>query len=60
MPRYRVNLCYHGSADYQLEAADEDSAIEEAKRLNELESEEDFRGRLNLDFTDADVYEDEV
>ena len=58
MPKYRVNLFYHGSASYDLEAEDEDSAIEEAKRLNNLEPEEEFRERLNLDFSDADVYED--
>lgn len=58
MPKYRVNLFYHGSATYDVEAADEGSAIEEAKRLNELEPEEEFRERLNLDFTDSDVYED--
>ena len=58
MPKYRVNLFYHGSAAYDVEAADECSAIEEAKRLNNLEPEEEFRERLNLDFSDADAYED--
>ena len=58
MPKYRVNLIYHGSASYDVEAADEEAAIEEAKRLNNLESEEEFRERLNLDYTDSDVYED--
>jgi hypothetical protein len=58
MPKYRVNLFYHGSADYVVEAADECSAVEEAKRLGNLESEEEFRERLNLDFSDADVYEE--
>ena len=58
MPKYRVNLFYHGSAAYDVEAADEDAALEEAKRLHELETEEEFRERLNLDFTDDDVYED--
>ena len=58
MPRYRVNLFYHGSADYQVEASDEDSAIEEAKRLNDLESDEEFKERIILEFSDADAYED--
>lgn len=58
MPKYRVNLFYHGSASYDVEAADEFSAIEEAKRINELESDEEFKERLNLDFSDADAYED--
>ena len=46
MPKYRVNLFYHGSAAYDVEVADEEAALEEAKRLN------------NLEFTDSDVYED--
>ena len=58
MPKYRVNLFYTGSADYEVEAADEDSAIEEAKRLNELESDEEFNERITLEFSDADAYED--
>jgi hypothetical protein len=58
MPKYRVNLFYHGSSAYDVEAADEDAALEEAKRLNNSESEEEFRERLTLDFTDSDVYED--
>jgi len=58
MPKYRVILYYHGSSSYDVEAADEDAALEEAKRLNNLESEEEFRERLNLDFTDDSVYED--
>ena len=58
MPRYRVNLFYHGSADYQVEAADECAAIEEAKRLNDLESDEEFKERITLEFSDADAYED--
>jgi hypothetical protein len=58
MPTYRVNLFYHGSAAYDIEAADEEAAIEEAKRLNNMEPEAEFRERLNLDFTDSDVYED--
>ena len=58
MPKYRVNLFYHASADYQVEAADEDSAIEEAKRIEASESEEEFQKRLNLDFSDADAHED--
>ena len=29
-----------------------------AKRLSENEPDEEFRERLNLDFTDADVYEE--
>jgi hypothetical protein len=57
MPRYEVNLFYHGSASYEVEAADEDAAVVEAKRLNNLESQEEFQERLNLDFTDDDVYE---
>lgn len=59
MPKYRVILYYHGSATYDVETADEGSAIEEAKRLNDLELEHDFRERLNLDFTDAMVEEDQ-
>ena len=59
MPKYRVNLFYHGSASYDVEAEDAHSAIEEAKRLKDAESAElFFEDRLNLDFTDADVYED--
>ena len=59
MPKYRVNLFYHGSASYDVEAEAEHSAIEEAKRLKDAESAElFFEDRLNLDFTDADVYED--
>lgn len=58
MVKYRVNLFYHASADYQVEAADEDSAIEEAKRLNDLESDEEFKERITLGFSDADAYED--
>lgn len=58
MPKYWVNLFYHGSAAYYLEAADEDSALEEARRLHDSESEEEFQERLNLDSTDWDVYED--
>ena len=58
MPKYRVNLIYHVSAAYDVEAADERSAIEEAKRLHDLESDEEFQERVNMDFTDADAYED--
>jgi hypothetical protein len=58
MRKYRVNLFFHAAATYDVEAADEDAAVAEAKRLKELESEEEFRERLNLDFTDDDVYED--
>jgi hypothetical protein len=57
MPKYCVNLFYHGSASYDVEADDEDAAVVEAKRLNNLESQEEFQERLNLDFTDDDVYE---
>lgn len=57
MPKYWVNLFYHGSAAYDVEAADQDAAVAEAKRLNSEESEEEFRERLNLDFTDYDVGE---
>jgi hypothetical protein len=56
MPKYRVNLFYNGSASYTVEAADEDDALEEAKRLNAFEPEEAFRERLNLDYTDSDAY----
>ena len=59
MPKYRVNLFYHGSASYDVEAADEDAAVVEAKRLRDEESEEEFQERLNLDLTDHDVYEGE-
>ena len=58
MPKYRVNLFYHGSASYDVEAADEDAALEEAKRIELSESEEEFHKRLILDFSDSDVYED--
>ena len=58
MPTYRVNLLYHASAAYDLEAEDEVAAIEEAKRLSENEPDEEFRERLTLDYTDADAYED--
>ena len=53
-----MNLIYHVSAAYDVEAADERSAIEEAKRLHDLESDEEFQERVNMDFTDADAYED--
>ena len=58
MPKYRVNLFYHASASYEVEAADEDSALEEAKRVENSESEHEFHERLILDFSDSDVYED--
>lgn len=58
MPKYRVNLFYHGSASYDVEAGDEDAALKEAKRLKDVESDEEFMWRLNLNLTDADVYED--
>jgi hypothetical protein len=58
MPKYRVNLFYHASASYDVEMVDEESAIEEAHRLAQLDSPEEFYERLNLDFTDSDVYED--
>jgi hypothetical protein len=57
MPKYWVNLFYHASAAYDVEAADEDAAVAEAKRLNELEPEAQFRERLNMEFTDYDVGE---
>ena len=58
MAKYRVNLFYHLSAAYDVEAADEDAALEEAQRLSNLESEEEFNERSNRDYSDADVYED--
>jgi hypothetical protein len=58
MPKYRVNLFYHGSADYQVEAADVEAAVAEARRVKELEPEEEFRERITLIFSSADVYEE--
>jgi hypothetical protein len=58
MPKYRVNLFYHGSASYDVEAADKGSALGEARRLNALQPEKEFRERLILDYVDADVYEE--
>jgi hypothetical protein len=58
MPKYRVNLFYHASASYDVETPDEDSALEEARRLEQLDSPQEFYERLNLDYEDSDVYED--
>ena len=57
MTKYTVTLFFHASADYEVEAADEAAAMEEALRLNCLESESELIEHLNLDFTDADIYE---
>ena len=59
MPNYRVTLFYNASASYEVEAADEDSAVEKAHAVSSNEPDLDFSHRLNLDFTDADVEEDE-
>ena len=58
MPKYRVNLLYHGSAAYDVEAVDEVSAIVKAQGLRVCEPELEFLERLILDFVDSDVYED--
>ncbi len=59
MPKSRVNMFYHGSASYDVEAADADAAVDEAWRLKDVESQEEFEERFNLDYTgDYDVYED--
>ena len=58
MPRYRVGLYYHGSATYDVDAADETAACAEAKRLNDLEPQEMFREKLILDLSDWAVSED--
>ena len=59
MPKYRVIRYYHGSATYEVEAANEGAALEEADDQRQEESaEEFFRNRLILDFTDSNIEED--
>ena len=58
MPKYRVTLYYHGSATYDVEADNETAACAEAKRLNDLEPEAEFREKLILDLDDWMVEED--
>ena len=59
MPNYQVTLFFDAMAEYEVEAADDDAAIREAHRLNDLGTEADFNERLSLYYTGADVYEDE-
>ena len=59
MPNYQVTLYFEATAAYDVEAADEDAAIREAHRLNDLGTEADFNERVSLYYTGADVYEDE-
>ena len=58
MPKYRVNLIYHGSASYEVEAEDECEAVEKARlEQGEEDNEAFFASRLNLDEVDNDVEE---
>lgn len=59
MVKYRVNLYFHASVSYDVEAADEESAVIEAQRLSQCEDDLAFCGHLNLDYTDNSVELDE-
>lgn len=59
MPKYRVVFYYHASATYDVETADEASAVQEARRLKDLQSEDEFHDQLILDSTDTVVEVDE-
>ena len=59
MPKYRVIRYYHGSATYEVEAANEGAALEAVETQLQAESDEEFfRNRLILDFTDSNIEED--
>jgi hypothetical protein len=59
MPKYQVTLFYHASASYDVEAADEGAALEEVDHQRQEESSEEFfRDRLILDYTDSNIEED--
>ena len=60
MAKYQVTLYFEAAAAYDVEAVDEANAIADALELNSMESEAELAEHLNLNFTDADVEEDEV
>ena len=57
MHTYIVTLFFHASVDYEVEGYDEDSAMEEALRLNDVEINSTLIEHLYLEFMDADIYE---
>lgn len=58
MPKYRVSIYYSASADFEVEAPDEDSAIEIAKAIEDPPDE--FPGKImeSLEYEDAFVREE--
>ncbi|MDZ4263796.1 MAG: hypothetical protein U1B30_15875 [Pseudomonadota bacterium] len=53
MPKYHVSLCYTLAEEYDVEAPNEEEAIEEAKRQNDQETNEEMMARSDLQFADA-------
>jgi hypothetical protein len=60
MPKYHVHLYYSLAEEYEVEAADEEAAIEAAKVLNDQETDEEMMARAELEFDLEDSWADEI
>ena len=60
MPKYRVTLYYTLAEEYEVEAEDEERAIDAAKMLNDQETDEEMVARSNLEFALEDSWADEI
>ena len=60
MPKYNVVLFYHASATFQVEAEDEDKAVELARWLSDNELDKEFYKRLKLELKEGNEQVDEA
>ena len=60
MPKYRVTLYCNFTVDYEVEAEDEQSAIDTAKGRNDLETDAETMAHANMDFEVIDFSAGEI
>lgn len=57
MKKYRVNLYYHGCISVEVSAEDEESALEQAEKIADNMTDEEFMSEAELLGDGTDVYE---
>ena len=60
MPEYRVILWFQFSVDYDVDEPDEDAAIAEAQRLNNLETDDAMMAHANVEHRPSDTMVEEI
>ena len=60
MPKYRVTLYCNFTVDYEVEAENEQSAIDTAKGRNDLETDAETIAHANMDYEVVDFMTEEI